>query len=60
MGIDDKSVPDDVAVPSRVNSKPSLHQRRFERITLILPSWMCSGRSEYFRASSKLCAVMIL
>ena len=38
MGIDDEGAADDVAVPSRVNSNPSLHQRRFERITMILPS----------------------
>ena len=29
----------------QVNSKPSEHQRRFERMTTTLPSWARSGRS---------------
>jgi len=38
MGVDDEGAADDVAVPSRVNSNPSEHQRRFERMTMTLPS----------------------
>lgn len=43
----------------QVNSKPSLHRHRFDRMTMTLPSWTCSGRSEYFRANSRLWAFMI-
>ena len=39
MGVEDECTPDDVAVPSQVNSMPSEHQRRSDRITTTLPSW---------------------
>jgi hypothetical protein len=29
----------------QVNSKPSLHHLRFERMTMTLPSWRRAGRS---------------
>lgn len=59
MGVDEEGAADDIAVPSRVNSNPSLHQRRFERNTMTLPSWTGYGRSEYLRASNRLWAFMI-
>jgi hypothetical protein len=38
MSIDDEGAADDVPVPSQVNSNPSEHQRRLERMTITLPS----------------------
>ena len=59
MGVNDEGAADDITVPSRVNSNPSEHQRRLERMTMTLPSLMCSGRSEYLRVSSRLWVFMI-
>lgn len=43
----------------QVNSGPSEHQRKFERIITTLPSWLRSGRSKPDRSGSKLLFFMM-
>jgi hypothetical protein len=53
MSVENEPAADDLAVPNRLKSKPSEHQRRLERIITTFPSWLRPGRWPLCFSSSR-------